>query len=94
MMPKEQYHFIKAIQDHMLEASNMNQHEAWDFGFRVWQFKDYLYWFMTGYGTEKKADTPQTLPKDIVQPCGNGNVMMSEDTYEELLQTEQKERSE
>lgn len=35
------------------------------------------------------ADTPQTLPKDIVQPCGNGNVMMSEDTYEELLQTEQ-----
>ena len=30
------------------------------------------------------ADRPQ-LDKDIVEPIGNGNVIMSEDTYEELL---------
>ena len=30
------------------------------------------------------ADRPQ-LDKDVVEPIGNGNVIMSEDTYEEML---------
>ncbi len=42
MMPREQYDFIKDIHDYMLEASNMTENEAWDFGFRVWQFRDFL----------------------------------------------------
>lgn len=34
--------------------------------------------------TIPSADRPQ-LDKDIVEPIANGNVLMSEDTYEELL---------
>ena len=50
---------------------------------------DKCIWNVCNYNrVDWDADTPQTLPKDIVQPCGNGNVMMSEDTYEELLQTD------
>ena len=41
-MPKEQYDFIREIQRHMLDASNMTEYEAWDFAFRVWQFQDWL----------------------------------------------------
>ena len=58
MMPKEQHDFIKGIQDYMLIASNMDEHEAWDFGFRVWQFETWLYKYMTE--DRGKADTPQT----------------------------------
>ena len=51
---------------------------------------DKCIWNVCNYNrVDWDADIPQTLPKDIVQPCGDGNVMMSEDTYEELLQTEQ-----
>ena len=42
VMPKKQNDFITGIQQYMLEASNMNEHEAWDFAFRIWQFKDFL----------------------------------------------------
>ena len=58
MMPKEQYDFIKGIQDYMFEASNMDEHEAWDFGFRIWQFETWLYKYMTE--DRGKTDTPQT----------------------------------
>lgn len=37
MMPKEQYEYIKGIQDEMLESTNMTESEAWSFGFRCWQ---------------------------------------------------------
>lgn len=36
-MPKEQYEYIKRIQDDMLECTNMTENEAWDFAFRCWQ---------------------------------------------------------
>ena len=62
MMPKEQHDFIKDIQDYMLIASNMDEHEAWDFGFRVWQFETWLYKYMTE--DRDKADTPQTDCED------------------------------
>ena len=42
MMPKEQYDFIKGIQDYMLEATNMEENEAWSFGFRIWQTRNWL----------------------------------------------------
>ena len=41
-MPKEQYDFIKGIQDYMLEATNMEENEAWSFGFRIWQTRNWL----------------------------------------------------
>lgn len=41
-MPKEQFDFIKGIQDKMLDATNMTEDEAWNFAFRVWQMKDFL----------------------------------------------------
>ena len=36
-MPKEQYDYIRKIADLCLEATNMTDVEAWDFGFRCWQ---------------------------------------------------------
>lgn len=36
-MPKEQYEYIKSIQDFMLDATNMKENEAWSFAFRCWQ---------------------------------------------------------
>ena len=55
VMCKEQYDFIKGIQDYMLEASNMKEDEAWDFGFRIWQFQEWL----KGY-IEKVQLSPET----------------------------------
>lgn len=36
-MPKDQYDYIKRIQDHCVEWTNMTESEAWEFGFRCWQ---------------------------------------------------------
>lgn len=36
-MPKEQYEYIKNIQDDCLERTNMTNDEAWHFAFRCWQ---------------------------------------------------------
>lgn len=36
-MPKDQYDYIKRIQDHCVKWTNMKESEAWDFGFRCWQ---------------------------------------------------------
>ena len=55
VMCKEQYDFIKGVQDYMLEASNMKEDEAWDFGFRIWQFQEWL----KGY-IEKVQLSPET----------------------------------
>ena len=59
VMPKEQSDFIEGIQDYMLEASNMKEDEAWDFGFRIWQFQDWL----KGY-IEKVQLSPETSTND------------------------------
>ena len=42
MMPKEQFDFIEVLRDYMYEYSNMSRDEAYDFAFRVWQFRGYL----------------------------------------------------
>lgn len=34
----------------------------------------------------KIAEQAEPIPKDVVVPCGNGNVLMSEDTYDELIE--------
>lgn len=34
----------------------------------------------------ERTEQTEPIPKDIVVPCGNGNVMMSEDTYDELIE--------
>lgn len=36
-MSKEQYDYIKRIQNDCIERTNMTESEAWDFGFRCWQ---------------------------------------------------------
>lgn len=36
-MPKEQYEYIKSIQDDCLKSTNMTEQEAWSFAFRCWQ---------------------------------------------------------
>lgn len=36
-MPKEQYEYIKAINDECLERTNMTKDEAQNFAFRCWQ---------------------------------------------------------
>lgn len=36
-MSKEQYEYIKALQDDCLECTNMTENEAWNFAFRCWQ---------------------------------------------------------
>ena len=41
---------------------------------------------------EIKANRPH-LDKDVVEPIGNGNVIMSEDTYEELLTDRPQEKT-
>jgi hypothetical protein len=52
-MPKEQYDYIKAIQDDCLESTNMTENEAWDFAFRCWQL---------GYKREKEMNTKNSIP--------------------------------
>ena len=42
MMPKEQSDFIEKVRDKALESYNMDEHEAWDFAFRVWQGQNFL----------------------------------------------------
>jgi hypothetical protein len=39
-MTKEEYEYIVNIQNYMLEATNMTKSEAWNFAFRLSQFKD------------------------------------------------------
>lgn len=46
--------------------------------------------FFTEEGCPNPVDRPQ-LAKDIVEPISNGNVIMSEDTYEDLLDRPQGE---
>ena len=36
-MPKEQYEFVTKVKNDMLINTNMNEDEAWNFGFRCWQ---------------------------------------------------------
>ena len=45
-MNEEQKRFIEALQKEMLSATNMTENEAYDFAFRVWQMKDFLYYFI------------------------------------------------
>lgn len=47
MMPKEQSDFIEEVRDKALESFNMDEHEAWDFAFRVWQGQDFLQRILT-----------------------------------------------
>lgn len=53
-MPKAQYEFINKIKNYMLDASNMKEEEAWDFGFRVWQFHEYLAGVIGAYVVEER----------------------------------------
>lgn len=39
-MPKEQYEHIKAMQDYLLDVTNMTEEDAWNFAFRCWQLCD------------------------------------------------------
>ena len=39
-MPKEQYEAIKAMQEYLLELTNMTEEEALNFAFRCWQLCD------------------------------------------------------
>lgn len=41
-MPREDFRFIKKIQVYMLDSTNMTNDEAWSFGFRIWQSKEWL----------------------------------------------------
>ena len=36
-MSKVQYEFVQRVKNDMLINTNMNEDEAWDFGFRCWQ---------------------------------------------------------
>ena len=37
LMPKAQFEFVTQVKNDMLKNTNMNEDEAWDFGFRCWQ---------------------------------------------------------
>lgn len=50
------------------------------------EVKDYLFSDLRHKLYHEQAEvSEEELPKDIVEPIGNGNVVMSEDTYDELI---------
>lgn len=65
VMLKEQYDFIKGIQEYMLEASNMKEDEAWDFGFRIWQFQNWLKGYMDKVQLSPETSTNDTVSKGV-----------------------------
>ena len=69
-MPKDQYEYIKAIQDDCLECTNMTENEAWNFAFRCWQL---------GYKKEEQSITQviQTLIKALKEDKSEGSYFYS-----------------
>lgn len=47
VMPKEQQEFIDELEKYILEASNMDKDEAYQFAFIVWQHRKHLKAFLT-----------------------------------------------
>ena len=57
---------------------------------------DWKQWLCDMYGADRKsfdeawekyeAEQTEPIPKDVVVSCGNGNVLMNEDTYDELIE--------
>lgn len=46
-MPKDQQEFIDELEKYILEASNLDNDEAYQFAFRVWQHRKYLKQFLS-----------------------------------------------
>ena len=42
ILPNKQTKLISEVKDYMLTATNMNETEAYDFAFRVWQTHNWL----------------------------------------------------
>jgi hypothetical protein len=57
-MPKEQYEFVTKVKNDMLINTNMNEEEAWDFGFRCWQM---------GYAKVEKGEKIESDSKRILR---------------------------
>ena len=64
MMPKQQYDFIKGIQDNMLEASNMTEDDAWRFGFLIWQHQEWICKYLIDRKTEPQTDCAWAAPDE------------------------------
>ena len=77
------FDIIRKAREHMLDATNIDtspkEMEVLDtFLYRCWQMG-----WLERY--DENRIVIQTLPKDVVLPMDGVNVMMSEETYDELL---------
>ena len=70
MMPKEQSDFIEKVRDKALESFNMDEHEAWDFAFRVWQGQNFLRECLSIKGSWEPH--PNSREWDVCSVCGIG----------------------
>lgn len=83
MCGDNRFEIIKKARKHILDATNIDtspkEMEVLDtFLYRCWQMG-----WLERY--DENRIVIQTLPKDVVLPMDGGNVMMSEETYDELL---------
>ena len=73
MMPKEQSDFIEEVRDKALESFNMDEHEAWDFAFRVWQGQDFLRRILKAERPKPAAFDPFEGMRIVIQSYATNN---------------------